>query len=78
MKNYYIEVPVVMKLMVGVKAECEEKAKEKVLGGEIEIDVKVDEEQFHFIDWEWDMHEQVVQGNVFHGVINEIFIDEED
>jgi hypothetical protein len=78
MKTYYIEAPVVLKLMVGVEAESKEEAKVKLLNARIGIDVKDDGDTLDWVHYEWELLEQVVQGNVYYGGINEIEIEEED
>ncbi|MFQ3543548.1 hypothetical protein Q7A53_05635 [Halobacillus rhizosphaerae] len=86
MKTYYIEAPVVMKLMIGMRAESMEDAKEKILeGGKISLNPEYKEDaNIDFVDLEWEIHEQVVQGNVYYGNINELeielddFLDDED
>lgn len=77
MKDFYVEVPVVVKLMIGVKADNAEEAKAKVFGSEISIDINDDKKEFEYLDYEWDIYEKVVQGNVYYGGINEIYIKEE-
>lgn len=78
MKTFYVSVPVVMRLSLYVEAEDEHEAKEKVLSGDISIDVTDRGNQFDGIDWEWEMHEKVVQGNVYYGITNEMEITEEE
>ena len=80
MKEYYVEVPVVLKLKVGIQAENEKDAIEKVLNSEdIVIEAKeVENSKFSWVDYEWEMHEQVVRGNVYYGGINEAYAEEDE
>ncbi|MFD3261891.1 hypothetical protein ACE3MQ_25145 [Paenibacillus lentus] len=75
---YFIEVPVVMKLMINLEAESEEEAREKLFSGDLNIEVKDSGDQLEILDWEWDMYDQVVQGNVYYGSINKLEITKED
>lgn len=76
MPTYYMEVPVLMKLMVEVKADSKEAAKETMYEGHLEIEPKDISDRFNCIDYEWEAHEKVVQGNVYNGSINQIHIEE--
>lgn len=78
MKKYHVEVPVVMKLMVGVEAENEDEAVNKVFNGEITFNPTFDENEFDFVDYEWDMYQKIVEGNVFYGMINNVHVEEEE
>ncbi|MGG0308388.1 hypothetical protein ABEY43_06760 [Priestia megaterium] len=78
MKKYYVEVPVVMKMMIGVEAKNEQEAIEKVFSENVTIDVKDENDKFEFIDYEWEMHKKVVEGNFYHGNISELYIEEEE
>ena len=77
MKKYYVEIPVTMKLMVSVEAETKEEAVEKIFEGDISLETSYDGNKFGFVDIEWEIHEKVVEGNVYHGVINEIYVQED-
>jgi hypothetical protein len=76
-KDFYVEIPVVLKLMVGVTAKTEEEAIEKVFDSRIAIDVVDDGETLNWVEHEWEMHDKIVQGNVFYGGINEPYVEEE-
>lgn len=76
MRTYHIDVPVVMRLSVGIKANSEEEAKEKLFNADIALDVTNGRSEFDYIDYEWEMHEKVVQGNVYYGSINNMDITE--
>jgi hypothetical protein len=73
MPKYLVEMPVVMRLVVEIEADNEQDAIEKTFDEEgITIKVEVDEESTtEILDYEWEMHEKVVQGNVYYGGINE-------
>jgi hypothetical protein len=77
MRKYYVEVPVVMKLMVGVVADSKEEAIEKIFNADVAIDVTDENDTFDYIEYEWDMYEKVVQGNVYYGGINDVYIKDE-
>lgn len=85
MGKFYVEVPVVMKLMVGVEAESKEDAVEKVFQAPIIMDVREDveenenkEETLDYLEYEWEMYEKVVEGNVYYGGINKVRVTEEE
>lgn len=75
MKKFNLEVPVVVKLMVGVEAESKEEAIEKVFNGDFRLDIKDEEDVFEYVDWEWEMHEKVVNGNVYYSGINQVYVE---
>ncbi|ALO79441.1 hypothetical protein HOBO_20 [Bacillus phage Hobo] len=78
-KTYFVAVPAVAKVIVEVNgATSEQDAIEKALAADVNLDVNC-EDTTVWID-EWDMHENVTTGNVYHGVINEARVDsvEED
>lgn len=79
MKDYYVEVPVVLKLMVGVKAENEKDAIEKVFNEDIMIKAEEgDNSTLEWLEYEWEMYSKVVQGNVYYGGINEAYAEEDE
>ncbi|AXQ67697.1 hypothetical protein KIOSHI_20 [Bacillus phage Kioshi] len=78
-KTYFVAVPVVAKVVVEVKgATSEQEAIEKALAADVDLDVS-SESTTVWVD-EWDMHDKVTTGNVYHGVLNEAYVDntEED
>lgn len=76
MKTYLVEIPVVLRLMVEVQAENKEEAKEKVFNSNIRIKVIDENNEFKYVDYEWEMYEKVVQGNVYYGGIDRVDITE--
>ena len=66
MKNFAVSVPIAGFIYIEVEAENEEEAKQKAF----ESDAGVRDIE------EWDMHEKIVEGNIFHGSLNEIEIEE--
>ena len=89
MGKFYVEVPVVMKLMVGVNAESKEEAVEKVFQAPIIMDVKEDVEEnenkketLDYLEYEWNMYHKVSEGNVYYPNINKVRViqreDDED
>jgi len=78
MGSYYVEIPIVLKLMVSIEAESREDAREKVLNSDINIDINDEKKEFESIDYEWDIYERIVQGNVYYGIINEMSIEEDE
>ena len=78
-KTYYVEMPVTMVIKVfDVEADSKEDAIAKVKESNLYVDVIDEEEQFADIELEWEMHDQVVRGNVFYGLLNEASAEEED
>jgi hypothetical protein len=76
-KKFNVEVPITIRLMVGIEAESEEKAIEKILNEDtIHLNITDENKRLEYIDFEWEMHKQVVQGNVFHGCLNELYVEE--
>lgn len=76
-KKFNVEVPITIRLTVGVEAESEEKAIEKVFGEDgINLDLTDEKNTFEYVDFEWEMHKRVVQGNVFYGCLNELHVEE--
>ena len=75
MPNYYIEAPIVVRLMVEVKAESKEEALNK-LYADTPLSLDYPDEQFEYVDAEWELYDKVVEGNVYHGMINELHIEE--
>lgn len=77
--EYYVEIPVVLKLMVGVKGPKNvQEAIDKVKNSGITIDVNDDQKVLESIDCEWEMHDKVVDGNTYYGSINEIYVTKEE
>ena len=66
----------VMKLMVGVEAETAEEAKEKLFDSDLDFKVEDNKSEFEYVDFECEILEKVVQGNVYYGGINEIEVAE--
>ncbi len=77
-KQYYIEMPVTMILRVGVNADSKEEALDKVRNANIALEPKFDAKELDFVENEWEMHDEIVRGNVFYGLINRVNIEEED
>ncbi|AXU41134.1 hypothetical protein BC01_037 [Bacillus phage BC01] len=82
-KTFLVEIPVVMKLAVYVEdVNTREEAIEAVRKADVTIEPVIDGDKFEVGDYEWDLHKQVVQGNVYYGCINEqsaeLVEDEED
>jgi hypothetical protein len=75
-KIYMVEVPVLMRLSVAVRATSEKEAIETVLHGDdlVKIDVTSQSDIVEYHDWEWDMFEKMTSGNIYHGHIHEVGI----
>ena len=58
MKTYLVEIPVVLRLIVEVQAENKEEAKEKVFNSNIRIKVIDENNEFKYVDYEWEMYEK--------------------
>jgi len=69
MPTYTVTLPITGVLYAyDIEAESEEEAIEKAMGAPYTIqDIE-----------EWDVHEQIVEGNVFHGHTNRASAQEED
>jgi len=66
MKTYAVTVPITGYVYLELKAENEEEARLKAFAADVSTeDIE-----------EWDMHDEIVSGNVFHGQINRIDIEE--
>lgn len=66
MVEYCVSVPICGYAVVVVEAENEEDAKKKALGMATIDDIE-----------EWEALEQVVEGNCFNGIMNEIEVEEQ-
>ena len=66
MKRYALSIPITGLVYMEIEAESEEDAKQKAFMSDVTTE-NIDE---------WDMHESIVTGNVFHGHLNEIDIEE--
>jgi len=66
MKTYAVTVPITGYVYFEFEAENEEEARLKAF----EADVRTSDIE------EWDMHDEIVSGNVFHGQINRINVEE--
>lgn len=73
-KRFIVDVPVTMRVSVGVWADSEEEAKDKIWEEGFSVVANTDENaaDTEVYDWEWEMHERVTRGNVYSGVINEM------
>lgn len=65
MTDYVVRIPITGYVIVEVEAESEEEAIEKAFNSEILSD-NIEE---------WELHQQVVTGNVYHGMLNSIEIE---
>jgi hypothetical protein len=65
MKEYSVKLPVAGYAVVMVEADNEKEALEKAL----ESEVKLDDIE------EWDVHEHIIEGNIFYGNCNDPEID---
>ncbi|MGG3890311.1 hypothetical protein [Metabacillus fastidiosus] len=76
MKKYYIELPYTGVLKVEVNAESEEAALERIYETDREKIYNGEVDDIHWIESEEDYHKQIIQGNVFLGIQNEMHIEE--
>lgn len=79
MKTYSVRVPFSGYVFVDVKANNEKDVVDKALEAPLTMDLK--QEDGDFADYEWELHRQIVKGNVFYGNLNEAvaeLIDDED
>ncbi len=77
MPNYEVDVPFTGKLLVTVSADNKDEAKRKALEAEYTINISLEGNDVYFSDYEWDVTPIIVEGNYFHGILNEIEINEE-
>jgi hypothetical protein len=71
MPKYSVIIPCTMTVLVEVQADDEKQAKEKAFETNFYAEVKDGGELLEF-----EAHEQIVRGNVFYGVQNEIEVSE--
>ena len=71
MPRYSVLIPCTASIVVEVDAESEEAAKLAALDADFRVEVSGDADLHEF-----DVHEQIVRGNVFSGVANEIQVDQ--
>lgn len=79
MKTYNVYVPMTATIVVEVKAENEDKAKEIAMKVDFSLTLKGSRSSSrkHKPDLcEYRTHEIVAEGNVYHGVLNEIEVEE--
>jgi hypothetical protein len=78
-KEYWIEQPFTGVVKVLVKAENEEEAIGKLYEQSVFdlVDQKSKDKDVYFEEIEWDYTDKIISGNVFHGIQNERFIEEE-
>ena len=69
-KTYLVIMPITGTVVKEVVAESEEKAIEQMFSGDLDISEKDINE--------WEMCPQIVEGNIFHGMQNEVDVEEED
>jgi hypothetical protein len=74
-KQYWVQVPVTMSIGISVDAESPEAAKAAVFEADFGFKVIGKAAKRAEIN-EWQMHEEIVTGNVFHGVINRMSVEE--
>jgi hypothetical protein len=77
MATYIVHIPVTMDLVVKVEASSEEEAKQMAFDADINFELIGEDKDKADIS-EVEYHEQIVNGNVFYGVINEIEVEELD
>lgn len=76
MNMYYVTIPCTMAVCVTVEAENEEAAKDAALHeASWWVDVSADDDCAPEV-LEMETHRQIVEGNIFHGAINEIEVEE--
>jgi hypothetical protein len=75
MTKYVVYIPVTMSLAVEVDAESEEEAKDTAFNVDVIFQLMGSDKDSCKI-CECEFHEQVVRGNVFHGVRNELEVEE--
>lgn len=76
MKTYYVTIPVSMALTFTVEAESEEQAVDKAFEAGVCLNASGEECSPEIVEWE--MHEHIVQGNIFYGVQNSIEVEKLD
>jgi hypothetical protein len=74
MNIYNVYVPITGVLTITVKAENEEEAKEMALDSQVALKIEHDDANHVELN-EFEMHKQIVRGNVFHGCMNDIDVE---
>lgn len=78
MNKYSVTVPFTGVIEIEVKAKNEKSAKEQALIEvlSLNIDVSSDNEEINYVELsEFQAHEIIAEGNLFHGCQNEISVD---
>jgi len=70
MAKYSVLIPCTLSVDVTVEADSEEEALSKAL--DVDFSVKIDDGADKAMIHEFEAHEEIVKGNVFYGVQNEI------
>lgn len=74
MATYFVTIPFTGVIGIHVEADNKEEAKSKAWDADFRLDATPGEGAEVELG-EWEMHEQIVQGNVFHGGQNEIEVE---
>lgn len=77
MPRYYVQVPATMAIGMTIEADDEEAAKKAVFNVDFHLNLESDDPAAPEII-EMEVHDHIVQGNVFSGVLNEIEVEEAD
>lgn len=75
MPKYYVEMPYTGKLMVQLEANSQEEALTIIYNTSSQEELE-DLECVSYVDVEEELHEEIVEGNVFHGILNRLHIEE--
>lgn len=77
MRKYFVTVPATLALNIRVEAESVDDAIEKAFSHPFTLNIKNDPNNDVIIE-DFNTHQIIAEGNVFHGCINEISVECED
>ena len=75
MPEYNVLIPCTMSISVSVEAENKEEAKSKALDVDLRVNLESDDPAGPEI-YEFEMHRQIVEGNIYYGCINKMDVEE--
>ena len=77
MPTYSVTVPFIGSFTIYVEAPTEKDAESAALSSDVNLTVKGGEES-QLMDWEWEAHRQICQGNVLYARTNKIRVEAVD
>lgn len=77
MPSYLVTVPFTGSFTIYVEAPTEKDAESAALSSDVTLTVEGGEES-ELMDWEWEAHQQISQGNVLYAKTNKIRVEAVD